>query len=163
MKRIIKYLVLGVIALVFVGTLVFLYRKSQQAPVVFQLDSPAQMTIVKKTVATGKVIPRREIEVKAQVSGVVEKLYVAAGPDRQEGRHHRAHLAAPEHAQRQRGGGAGAVGAGSTCSNQAADLERYKKLLATEADLRIAVQPVRRPTTTCRRKRWRRPRTRCCC
>jgi len=34
MKRIIKYIILGVIALVFVGTLVFLYRKSQQAPVV---------------------------------------------------------------------------------------------------------------------------------
>jgi len=79
MKRIIKYLVLAVIALVFVGTLVFLYRKSHEQPVVFQLDSPAKMSIVKKTVATGKVIPRREIEVKSQVSGVVEKLYVVAG------------------------------------------------------------------------------------
>ena len=64
---------------VFVGTIVFLYRKSQASPVVFQLDSPAKMTIIKKTVATGKVIPRREIEVKSQVSGVVEKLYVTAG------------------------------------------------------------------------------------
>src|SRR6187549_4286405 len=79
MKRVIKFLVLGVIALVFIGTIVFLYRKSHEQPVVFQLDSPAKMTIVKKTVATGKVIPRREIEVKSQVSGVVEKLYVTAG------------------------------------------------------------------------------------
>lgn len=79
MKRILKYLVLAVIAVVFVGTLLYLYRKSQGTPVVYQLDSPATMTIVKKAVATGKVIPRREIEVKAQVSGVVEKLYVEAG------------------------------------------------------------------------------------
>src|SRR5687767_11023095 len=79
MKRIIKYLILGVIGLVFVGTLVFLYNKSQAQPVVYSVDSPARMTIVKKTVATGKVIPRREIEVKSQVSGVVEKLYVVAG------------------------------------------------------------------------------------
>jgi HlyD family secretion protein len=79
MKRILKYLILAVIAVVFVGTLVYLYRKSQGTPVVYQLDSPATMTIVKKAVATGKVIPRREIEVKAQVSGVVEKLYVEAG------------------------------------------------------------------------------------
>ena len=35
MKRILKYLVLGVIALVFVGTIVFLYRKSQASPVVY--------------------------------------------------------------------------------------------------------------------------------
>jgi HlyD family secretion protein len=70
---------LGIIALVFIGTLVFLYKKSHQSTVVYQLDSPARMTIVKKTVAIGKVIPRREIEVKAQVSGVVERLYVTAG------------------------------------------------------------------------------------
>jgi HlyD family secretion protein len=79
MKRILKFLVLGVIAVVFIGTFVFLYRKSQEVPVVYQIDSPARMTIIKKTVATGKVIPRREIEVKSQVSGVVERLYVAAG------------------------------------------------------------------------------------
>src|SRR5689334_23537134 len=79
MKRILKYLLLAVVALVFVGTLVFLYKKSQGTPVVYQEDSPATMTIVKKTVAIGKVIPRREIEVKAQVSGVVEKLYVVPG------------------------------------------------------------------------------------
>jgi len=58
MKRIIKYLILAVIALVFVGTLVFLYRKSHEQPVVFTLDSPAKMSIVKKTVATGKVRSR---------------------------------------------------------------------------------------------------------
>ena len=79
MKRIFKWLILGVIAVVFIGTLVFLYSKSQDKPVVYQLDSPAKMTIIKKTVATGKVIPRREVEVKAQVSGVVDKLYVQAG------------------------------------------------------------------------------------
>src|SRR5512134_2600365 len=79
MKRILKWLILGVVAVVFIGTLIFLYRKSQDKPVVFQLDSPAKMTIIKKTVATGKVIPRREVEVKAQVSGVVDKLYVTAG------------------------------------------------------------------------------------
>ena len=79
MKRIIKWIVLAGLAVVFVGTLVFLYNKSNQAPVVHEVDSPARMTIVSKTVATGKVIPRREIEMKAQVSGVVEKLYVTAG------------------------------------------------------------------------------------
>jgi hypothetical protein len=79
MKRVIRFCVLGIIALVFIGTLVFLYKKSHQSTVVYQLDSPARMSIVKKTVAIGKVIPRREIEVKAQVSGVVEKLYVTAG------------------------------------------------------------------------------------
>ena len=79
MKRVIKFGVAAVILLVFVGTLVFLYRKSHQPSVVYQLDSPTRMTIVKKTVAIGKVIPRREIEVKALVSGVGDKLFVTAG------------------------------------------------------------------------------------
>jgi len=79
MKRILKWLILGVFAVLFIGTLFFLYGKSQDKPVVYTLDSPTKMTIIKKTVATGKVIPRREVEVKAQVSGVVDKLYVQAG------------------------------------------------------------------------------------
>ena len=79
MKKFIMFSILGLIAIIFLGTIVFLYKKSQQAPVVYQIDTPAKTTIVKKTVAIGKVIPRREIEVKSQVSGVVEKLFVVAG------------------------------------------------------------------------------------
>ena len=79
MKRVVWYFVLSMVALVFAGTLVFLYRKSHQPTTVYQLDTPTRMTIVRKTVAIGKVIPRREIEVKSQVSGVVDQLYVTAG------------------------------------------------------------------------------------
>ena len=79
MKRVIKFLILGVIAVVFIGTIGFFTASRRKPPPSIQVDSPVKMSIVKKTVATGKVIPRREIEVKSQVSGVVEKLYVAAG------------------------------------------------------------------------------------
>lgn len=79
MKKVIMFGVLGLVAFIFIGTIVFLYKKSQQAPVVFKIDTPAVITIIKKTVAIGKVIPRREIEVKSQVSGVVEKVFVVAG------------------------------------------------------------------------------------
>jgi HlyD family secretion protein len=131
MKRVIKFLILGVIALVFIGTIVFLYRKSQAAPVVYTLDSPVKMTIIKKTVATGKVIPRREIEVKAQVSGVVEKLYVVAGQTVKKGaiiarialRPNMINVSTAE---------AQVAAARINLRNQAADLERYKKLLATK-------------------------------
>jgi HlyD family secretion protein len=79
MKKYIGFAVLGVIAIVFIGTAVFLYNKSQAKPVTYQSDEVFKTTIVKKTVAVGKVIPRREVEIKSQVSGVVEKLYVIAG------------------------------------------------------------------------------------
>ena len=79
MKKFLMFGLLGLVAIIFLGTIVFLYKKSQQQPVVYQTDSPTTTTIIKKTVAIGKVIPRREIEVKSQVSGVVEKVYVVAG------------------------------------------------------------------------------------
>jgi HlyD family secretion protein len=129
MKRILKFLILGVIAVVFVGTLVFLYRKSQAAPVVYQLDTPARMTIVKKTVATGKVIPRREIEVKSQVSGVVERLYVIAGQPVKKGaviarialRPNMVNISTAESQLEQ---------ARINLHNQEIDLDRYRKLVA---------------------------------
>ena len=128
MKKIIKYLILAVIAVVFIGTIVFLYGKSQQKPVVYQLDSPAKMTIVKKTVATGKVIPRREIEVKSQVSGVVERLYVVAGQTVKKGATIarialRPNMISVSQAEAQ------LQSAKTSLKNQALDLDRYKGLL----------------------------------
>lgn len=131
MQRAIKFLVLGVIGLVFVGTLVFLYGKSQQQPVVYELEQPTRMTIVRKTVATGKVIPRREIELKSQVSGVVEKLYVAAGQTVNKGAivariTPRPNMLNVNTAETQ------LLAARISLRNQATDLERYKKLLSQE-------------------------------
>lgn len=132
MKRIMKWIVLGIIAIVFIGTLVFLYNKSNEAPVVHEVDSPARMTIIKKTVAIGKVIPRREIEVKAQVSGVVEKLYVEPGQTVKEGdiivrialRPNMINVNTAE---------AQLLSARINLQNQAADLDRYQKLRAQKA------------------------------
>jgi HlyD family secretion protein len=129
MKRILKFAVLAVIAVLFIGTIVFLYRKSQDAPVVFTVDSPATMTIVKKTVAIGKVIPRREIEVKAQVSGVVEKLYVEPGQTVKKGAI-LARIALRPNALNVNQAEAQLQSARINLQNQAKDIERYRKLQA---------------------------------
>jgi HlyD family secretion protein len=86
------------------------------------------MTIVKKTVATGKVIPRREIEVKSQVSGVVEKLYVVAGQTVKKGTTIarialRPNMISVSQAEAQ------VQSARTSLKNQALDLQRYKGLL----------------------------------
>jgi HlyD family secretion protein len=129
MKKIIKWLVLAVIAVVFVGTIVFLYRKSQAPAVVYTVDSPVKMTIVKKTVAIGKVIPRREIEVKAQVSGVVEKLYVLPGQTVKKGQI-LARIALRPNMLNVSQVESQLQSAKLSLKNQEADLERYRKLAA---------------------------------
>lgn len=63
----------------FIYTLVFLYNKSRATPEVFETEAPAVRDVVKKTVATGSIVPRREIEIKSRISGVLAELYVQPG------------------------------------------------------------------------------------
>lgn len=68
-----------------VWTFYFLYQKSQKPPVVFQTVQPFDTTVIKKTVATGSVTPRREVNMKSQVSGIIEKLFIVAGQQIKQG------------------------------------------------------------------------------
>jgi HlyD family secretion protein len=79
MKKILKIALLVMILAAFVVTIVYLYQKSKEKPVVFTTETAFKTNIIKKTVATGSVIPRKEIEIKPQVSGIVEELFVEAG------------------------------------------------------------------------------------
>jgi len=79
MKKILKISALVIILAIFVITIVYLYQKSKEKPVVYQTEKPFMTNIIKKTVATGSVIPRKEIEIKPQVSGIVEEIFVQAG------------------------------------------------------------------------------------
>ncbi len=79
MKKVLKIVIGIVILVVFVGTIAYLYKKSQAKPVIYETTTAQVASIVKKTVATGKVVPRKEIEIKPQVSGIISELYVEAG------------------------------------------------------------------------------------
>ena len=79
MKKFLKIFVLIVILGGFVYTIYFLYEKSQAKPVVYETTNATETNIIKKTVATGSVVPRKEIEIKPTVSGIVEEIYVVVG------------------------------------------------------------------------------------
>lgn len=79
MKRILKITLLLAIVGVFGWTIWFLYKKSEEKPVLFQTQQPEVTNIIKKTVATGAVVPRKEVNIKPRVSGIIEQLYVIAG------------------------------------------------------------------------------------
>ncbi len=57
----------------------YLFKKSQAAPVMFQTEHAETTDIVKKTVATGSIVPRQQVDVKPKVTGVLSKLYVQPG------------------------------------------------------------------------------------
>ena len=79
MKKYSKLIMAALIAVVFIGTFVFLYQKSQPKPVVYSEFTPKVTDISKVTVITGKIEPRDEVSVKPQNSGIITHLYKQAG------------------------------------------------------------------------------------
>jgi HlyD family secretion protein len=79
MKKAVPY----ILGLVFLGLLVisvkFIYTKSVSDPVEYKTEQAFVTNIIKKTVATGSIVPRKEIAIKPRVSGIVDKIYVEAG------------------------------------------------------------------------------------
>lgn len=79
MKRYFKFILLALVAIVFIGTFVFLYIKSRPQPVVYDEFQPKRMDIRKTTVITGKIEPRNEVNVKPQISGIITEILKEAG------------------------------------------------------------------------------------
>lgn len=79
MKRIIPITIVLVVLVAFVGTLWFLYQKSQKKPVVYETSKPLVTDIIKKTVATGAIVPRKEVEIKPRASGIIQSIHVEPG------------------------------------------------------------------------------------
>lgn len=78
-KRIL-YGFLGLVILgVFAGTTWFLYQKSQEPPVIFDTMSPEIGDIEQVTVASGTIVPRKEVAIKPQIGGIIDEIYVEPG------------------------------------------------------------------------------------
>ena len=79
MKKYGKLIIAVIVAIIFIGTFVFLYKKSQPQPVVYNEFTPAIGDVSKTTIITGKIEPRDEVSVKPQISGIITNLYKEAG------------------------------------------------------------------------------------
>lgn len=85
MKKWIKITVTALVVLVFIGTFVFLYRKSRPKTVTYQILKAEVKDLRQTTVATGKIEPRDEVEIKPQISGIIAEVYKEAGQEVKQG------------------------------------------------------------------------------
>lgn len=85
MKKYFKYILMALVAVIFIGTFVFLYIKSQPQPEVYDEFTLQRMDIRKTTVVTGKIEPRNEVNVKPQISGIITEILKEAGETVQDG------------------------------------------------------------------------------
>ena len=74
-----KGIIFGTIAIIFIAVLIWFGKMNKKSAITFETEKAFKVTIVKKTVATGKVTPLEEIEIKPQISGIINKILVQEG------------------------------------------------------------------------------------
>jgi len=79
MKKIMRIVMLVLLAGAVVWTFWFLWQKSRPKVKNYDIEVVAKGNVEKRTVATGKVEPRNEILIKPQMSGIIAEVYKEAG------------------------------------------------------------------------------------
>lgn len=79
MKKFFKWGLLFLVALIFIGTFVFLYQKSRKKETSYQTVNPEVTDLYKSTIVTGKIEPRDEVLIKPQINGIIAEIYKKAG------------------------------------------------------------------------------------
>lgn len=79
MKKRVTIIILLLIIALFGGAMYYLYQKNAEDPVTYETAFPTKQTIIKKTMATGSILPLEEVLIKPNISGVIEEIYVQGG------------------------------------------------------------------------------------
>lgn len=79
MKKVLKYIGLAVAVFLILFAAAYFIKTNSKPPVTFETETAFKTDIEQETVATGKVIPEDEVEIKPQISGIIEKIYVEEG------------------------------------------------------------------------------------
>jgi HlyD family secretion protein len=79
MKRTTTVITLIVIVAAFTTALIYLWGKNQEDPITYTTENASMQTIILKTMATGSIVPKEEILIKSNISGVIEEVFIEAG------------------------------------------------------------------------------------
>ncbi|MBT8262559.1 MAG: efflux RND transporter periplasmic adaptor subunit [Bacteroidia bacterium] len=79
MKKTVTIIILVAIVISFTAALYYLYSKNQEDPVVYETEQAEVGNIIKKTVATGSIVPKEEVLIKPNISGIIDEIFVEAG------------------------------------------------------------------------------------
>lgn len=81
MNKYVKYALIAVLVIAALWAAVFFIKSNSKSVITYETQKPFISSIEKKTVATGKVIPEDEVEIKPQISGIIEKIYLEEGAE----------------------------------------------------------------------------------
>ena len=79
MKKVFKYISIAAILFGVLYATVFFIKSNSKPSIQYDTQTALITSIEMKSVATGKVIPEDEVEIKPQISGIIQTLYVEEG------------------------------------------------------------------------------------
>jgi HlyD family secretion protein len=79
MKKITKYVLISVLVIGVLFSAAYFAKTNSKSAVTYKTEKLFKTTIEKETVVTGKVIPEDEVEVKPQISGIIDRILVEEG------------------------------------------------------------------------------------
>ena len=85
MKKILKYILLAILATLVLGTFVVLFLKSKPKEIRYHEMTVERTDIQRSAVVTGKIEPRNEVNIKPQINGIIAELYKEAGQEVKQG------------------------------------------------------------------------------
>ncbi|MGJ8713602.1 MULTISPECIES: efflux RND transporter periplasmic adaptor subunit [Maribacter] len=79
MNKYVKYVLIGIAVLGILAAVVYFLKKNSTPLKTYETETVVKRDITNKVVVTGKVIPQDEIEIKPQISGIIQKVYLEEG------------------------------------------------------------------------------------
>tara|TARA_R100001369_G_scaffold92905_1_gene141334 strand:+ start:1197 stop:2345 length:1149 start_codon:yes stop_codon:yes gene_type:complete len=79
MNKIVKYVLIGILVLGALWAAAFFIKSNSKSAITYEIKNPFIANIQKKSVATGKVVPEDEVEIKPQISGIIDEIFLKEG------------------------------------------------------------------------------------
>ncbi|WP_291963746.1 efflux RND transporter periplasmic adaptor subunit, partial [Maribacter sp.] len=79
MNKYVKYALIGVAVIGILAAVTYFLKKNSTPLKTYETETVEKRDITNKVVVTGKVIPQDEIEIKPQISGIIQKVYLEEG------------------------------------------------------------------------------------
>jgi len=79
MKKVVKYIVITLLTVGIIYATLFFISTNNKSSIKYKVEHPEITSIERKAVATGKVVPEDQVEIKPQISGIIEAVFVKEG------------------------------------------------------------------------------------
>jgi HlyD family secretion protein len=79
--KIIKYLIIAFLVFGVLFSAAYFAKTNSKSSITYETEKLFKTTIEKETVITGKIIPEDEVEVKPQIGGIIDRIFVKEGDE----------------------------------------------------------------------------------